>query len=111
MTTGNSAAWESLDEPDNTFEMVQEVNAGAPSIKVFGVGVAAPAVSAYKDSSGVGSTGLHMTAPFSAGRYRIPIGRTCRGWAPARTPTWAGRLRKRAGPRSRRPARALTWYS
>ena len=38
MTTGNSAAWESLDEPDNTFEMVQEVNAGAPSIKVFGVG-------------------------------------------------------------------------
>ena len=38
MTTGNSAAWESLDEPENTFEMVQEVNAGAPSIKVFGVG-------------------------------------------------------------------------
>ena len=38
MTTGNSAAWESLDEPENTFELVQEVNAGAPSIKVFGVG-------------------------------------------------------------------------
>ncbi len=38
MTTGNSAAWESLNEPENTFEMVQEVNAGAPSIKVFGVG-------------------------------------------------------------------------
>ena len=38
MTTGNSAAWESMDEPENTFEMVQEVNAGAPSIKVFGVG-------------------------------------------------------------------------
>ena len=38
MTTGNSAAWESLEEPENTFEMVQEVNAGAPSIKVFGVG-------------------------------------------------------------------------
>ena len=38
MTTGNSAAWESLQEPENTFEMVQEVNAGAPSIKVFGVG-------------------------------------------------------------------------
>ena len=38
MTTGNSAAWESLDEPENTFEMVQEVNAGAPAIKVFGVG-------------------------------------------------------------------------
>ena len=38
MTTGNSAAWESLNEPENTFDMVQEVNAGAPSIKVFGVG-------------------------------------------------------------------------
>ena len=38
MTTGNSAAWESLDDPENTFEMVQEVNAGAPAIKVFGVG-------------------------------------------------------------------------
>ena len=38
MTTGNSAAWESMEEPENTFEMVQEVNAGAPSIKVFGVG-------------------------------------------------------------------------
>ena len=38
MTTGNSAAWESLKEPENTFDMVQEVNAGAPSIKVFGVG-------------------------------------------------------------------------
>ncbi len=38
MTSGNSAAWESMDEPENTFEMVQEVNAGAPSIKVFGVG-------------------------------------------------------------------------
>ena len=38
MTTGNSAAWESLEEPENTFDMVQEVNAGAPSIKVFGVG-------------------------------------------------------------------------
>ena len=38
MTTGNSAAWESLEEPENTFEMVQEVNAGAPAIKVFGVG-------------------------------------------------------------------------
>ena len=38
MASGNSAAWESLEEPENTFEMVQEVNAGAPSIKVFGVG-------------------------------------------------------------------------
>ena len=38
MTTGNSAAWESLEEPENTFDMVQEVNAGAPAIKVFGVG-------------------------------------------------------------------------
>ena len=38
MTTGNSAAWESLEEPENTFEMVQEVNAGAPAIKVLGVG-------------------------------------------------------------------------
>jgi cell division protein FtsZ len=27
-----------MEEPENTFEMVQEVNAGAPSIKVFGVG-------------------------------------------------------------------------
>lgn len=33
-----SAAWESLDEPENTFEMVQEINAGAPTIKVVGVG-------------------------------------------------------------------------
>ena len=38
MTTGNSAAWESMEEPENTFELVQEVNAGAPAIKVFGVG-------------------------------------------------------------------------
>ena len=33
-----SAAWESLEEPENTFEMVQEINAGAPTIKVVGVG-------------------------------------------------------------------------
>ena len=33
-----SAAWESLGDPENTFDMVQEVNAGAPTIKVVGVG-------------------------------------------------------------------------
>ncbi len=33
-----SAAWESIEEPENTFEMVQEINAGAPTIKVVGVG-------------------------------------------------------------------------
>lgn len=33
-----SAAWESLEEPENTFDMVQEINAGAPTIKVVGVG-------------------------------------------------------------------------
>ncbi len=38
MVLGNSAAWEPSEEPDNTFEMVQEINAGAPSIKVVGVG-------------------------------------------------------------------------
>ena len=38
MVLGNSAAWEPSDEPDNTFEMVQEINAGAPSIKVVGIG-------------------------------------------------------------------------
>ncbi len=38
MVLGNSAAWEPSEEPDNTFEMVQEINAGAPSIKVVGIG-------------------------------------------------------------------------
>ncbi len=33
-----SAAWEPLEDPENTFDMVQEVNAGAPTIKVVGVG-------------------------------------------------------------------------
>ena len=38
MVLGNSAAWEPASEPENTFEMVQEMNAGAPIIKVVGVG-------------------------------------------------------------------------
>ena len=38
MVQDNSAAWEPSKEVDNTFEMVQEINAGAPNIKVVGVG-------------------------------------------------------------------------
>ncbi len=38
MVLDNSAAWEPNDDPGNTFEMVQEINAGAPSIKVVGIG-------------------------------------------------------------------------
>ena len=38
LPTKSLAAWESLEKPENTFEMVQEVNAGVPSIKVIGVG-------------------------------------------------------------------------
>jgi cell division protein FtsZ len=38
MVLDNSAAWEPSDDPENTFEMVQEINAGAPSIKVVGIG-------------------------------------------------------------------------
>ena len=38
MVQDNSAAWEPSRDADNTFEMVQEINAGAPNIKVVGVG-------------------------------------------------------------------------
>ena len=38
MVLDNSAAWEPGHDPDNTFEMVQEINAGAPNIKVVGIG-------------------------------------------------------------------------
>jgi len=38
MLLDNSAAWEPNEDPENTFEMVQEISAGAPSIKVVGVG-------------------------------------------------------------------------
>ena len=38
MAQDNSAAWEPSKDADNTFEMVQEINAGAPNIKVIGVG-------------------------------------------------------------------------
>ena len=38
MVQDNSAAWEPSKDADNTFEMVQEINAGAPNIKVVGVG-------------------------------------------------------------------------
>ena len=38
MVQDNSAAWEPSGDADNTFEMVQEINAGAPSIKVIGIG-------------------------------------------------------------------------
>ena len=38
MVLDNSAAWEPGNDPDNTFQMVQEINAGAPNIKVVGIG-------------------------------------------------------------------------
>ncbi len=38
MVEGNSAAWEPSNDADNTFEMVQEINAAAPNIKVMGIG-------------------------------------------------------------------------
>ena len=38
MVQDNSAAWEPSKDTDNTFEMVQEINAGSPNIKVMGVG-------------------------------------------------------------------------
>ena len=38
MAQDNSAAWEPAKDADNTFEMVQEINAGAPNIKVMGIG-------------------------------------------------------------------------
>ena len=38
MVEGNSAAWEPSKDADNTFEMVQEINAAAPNIKVMGIG-------------------------------------------------------------------------
>ena len=38
MVQDNSAAWEPSKDIDNTFEMVQEINAGAPNIKVMGIG-------------------------------------------------------------------------
>ena len=38
MVQDNSAAWEPSKDVDNTFEMVQEINAGAPNIKVMGIG-------------------------------------------------------------------------
>ena len=38
MVQDNSAAWEPSKDVDNTFEMVTEMNAGSPNIKVVGVG-------------------------------------------------------------------------
>ncbi len=38
MVQDNSAAWEPSKDVDNTFDMVQEINAGSPNIKVMGVG-------------------------------------------------------------------------
>ena len=38
MVQDNSAAWEPSKDLDNTFEMVQEIHAGAPNIKVMGIG-------------------------------------------------------------------------
>ncbi len=38
MAQDNSAAWEPAKDADNTFDMVQEINAGAPNIKVMGIG-------------------------------------------------------------------------
>ena len=33
MVQDNSAAWEPARDADNTFDMVQEINAGSPNIK------------------------------------------------------------------------------
>ena len=38
MVQDNSAAWEPSKDADHTFEMVQEINAGSPNIKVMGIG-------------------------------------------------------------------------
>ena len=38
MVLDNAAAWEPNDDPDSTFEMVQQINAGSPCIKVVGIG-------------------------------------------------------------------------
>ena len=38
MVQDNSAAWEPARDADNTFEMVQEINARSPNIKVMGIG-------------------------------------------------------------------------
>ena len=38
MVQDNSAAWEPAKDSENTFDMVQEINAGAPNIKVMGIG-------------------------------------------------------------------------
>ncbi|MCH2508766.1 MAG: cell division protein FtsZ [Dehalococcoidia bacterium] len=38
MVQDDSAAWEPAKDSDNTFDMVQEINAGAPNIKVMGIG-------------------------------------------------------------------------
>jgi len=38
MVQDNSAAWEPARDAENTFDMVQEINAGAPNIKVMGIG-------------------------------------------------------------------------
>jgi cell division protein FtsZ len=38
MVQDNSAAWEPAQDAENTFDMVQEINAGSPNIKVMGIG-------------------------------------------------------------------------
>ena len=38
MVQDNSAAWEPAKDAENTFDMVQEINAGSPNIKVMGIG-------------------------------------------------------------------------
>ena len=38
MVQDDSAAWEPAKDSDNTFDMFQEINAGAPNIKVMGIG-------------------------------------------------------------------------
>jgi len=38
MVQDNSAAWEPAKDSENTFDLVQEINAGAPNIKVMGIG-------------------------------------------------------------------------
>ncbi len=38
MVQDNSAAWEPAKDAENVFDMVQEINAGSPNIKVMGIG-------------------------------------------------------------------------
>ncbi len=63
MVQDNSAAWEPAKDADNTFDMVQEINAGAPNIKVMGIGggsFGVPLMSLY-------NTPIHRAVATAAG--------------------------------------------